>query len=109
MNSIFMPKCTLFLYPNMSSIFLYILSFKNNKLYIYKKKLDMFRYKNKVYHDMEIEFIKNKFIFSIIWVLDFVEIINVRNQFLFFWKFYFFESEDIFFTENKKVRNFLCY
>ena len=49
-----------------------------------KKKLDMIGYKNKVYLDMKIEFIKDKFIFLIIWRLNFTEIINVREYFLYF-------------------------
>ena len=50
----------------------------------------MFGYKNKVHLGMEIEFINGKFIFSVIWGLDFAEIINVRDQFLFFWKLGYF-------------------
>ena len=42
------------------------------------------RKKNKMYFDMEIEFIKGKFVFLVVWGLDFIEIINVRDQFLFF-------------------------
>ena len=33
---------------------------------------------------MKIEFIKSKFVFSVVRGPDFVEIINVRDQFLFF-------------------------
>ena len=44
----------------------------------------MFEYKNKLNLSMEIEFIKGKFVFSVVRELDFAEIINVRDQFLFF-------------------------
>ena len=56
----------------------------------------MFGYKNKVNLSMEIKFIKGKFVFSVIRGLDFVEIINVRDQF-----FFFFESGDSFCTKWK--------
>ena len=64
--------------------------------------LDMFGYMNKVYLDIEIEFIKGKFVFSVVWWLDFAEIINVRDQF-----FFFFESEDIFCRKWKSEEFFM--
>ena len=65
----------------------------------------MFEYKNKVHRGMKIEFIKGKFVFSVVWVLDFAEIINVRDQFLFFWKYGYFLQKvkkwEIFYAINR--------
>ena len=34
----------------------------------------MFEYKNKVHFGIKFEFIKDKFVFSVVWVLDFTEL-----------------------------------
>ena len=51
---------------------------------------------------MKIKFIKGKFVFSVVWEIDFKEIINVRDQFLFFWKLGYF-------LQKVKKWGFLCY
>ena len=63
----------------------------------------MFWYKNNVHLGIEIEFIKGKFVFLLVWELDFVKIINVGDQVL------FFSKVRIFFAESEKVRSFLCH
>ena len=65
----------------------------------------MFGYNNKVHLGMKIEFIKGKFVFSVVWGLDFAEIINVRDQFLFFWKWRYFLQKvkkwEVFYVINR--------